>query len=106
MSEGQGSYWEDYKKYYNALYDNEMSKADVSGDGKAWDEAERKKKEVQRVALMGELRNRVFNPQEIKLAESRLGINPVQVASGPPEIIHNLFLERKRTGLHLMQVRV
>ena len=84
MVQGQGSYWEDYKKYYNALYDNEMSKADVSGDGKAWDEAERKKKEVQRIALMGELRNRVFNPQEVKLAESRLGINPVQVASGPP----------------------
>lgn len=84
QSKGQDSYWSDFKKFYTALYDSEMDRADVSGDGKAWDEAERKKKEVQRIAQMGELRDRVFNPQEIKLAESRLGVNPVQMASGPP----------------------
>lgn len=84
MSESKGTYWDDYKKYFNALYDSEMDKADVSGDGKAWDEAERKKKEIQRIALMGQLRDRVFNPQEVRVAESRLGRNPIQVASGPP----------------------
>ena len=84
MAENRGSYWDDYKKYFNALFDSEMDKADVSGDGKAWDEAERKKKEIQRIALMGQLRDRVYNPQEVRVAESRLGRNPLQIASGPP----------------------
>lgn len=84
MTESKGSYWDDYKKYFNAMYDSEMDRADVSGDGKAWDEAERRKKEIQRIALMGQLRDRVFNPQEVRVAESRLGRNPIQVASGPP----------------------
>ena len=81
IGNGQGSYWDDYKKYYTALYDSAMDRADVSGDGKAWDEAERRKKEALRIAQMGMLRDRVFNPQEVQLAASRLGINPIQVAS-------------------------
>lgn len=75
MAEGskQGSYWDDYKKYYSALIDAEMSRADASGDGKAWDSLEEMKKQIQRIHTMGTLRDRVFNPYEVKTAMNRLG---------------------------------
>lgn len=73
QSQGQGNYWDDWKKYYNALLDSQLSQADSSGDGKLYDQLDEIKREIGRIHTMGTLRDRVFNPQEQRVAYGRLG---------------------------------